>query len=576
MRQIAIIGAGPRGLSALENLFIQLSENEKEELVVVSIFETSETPGSGNIWNTEQSKTNWLNISERALKDLHGRVSINLGDHNIPEFPSYIDWLPEEEQHPDKQQPDKFPERSKLGTYLNERFTSIAVELQMAGYLKIIRSKVIDIDYKEHIFSLETEDDCYEFDEVLLTIGHQPTKISDQLKKWEKHEKSNPKLQVFKEAYPVEEFMTSEKTNNNSIVAIRGFGLAMIDAVRALTIGKGGEFELLDKKTFRSKFISSSEVPKKIIAFSLDGKPMVPKPLNAEIDSNYEPTKEEIEKFAKIISKNAHGKKEVSNTSFLKNAISEIASRIYLDLEENAFSHDLKQKELAEIIVEWLSEDDLKHELILPTAQPAIKSIKEFINMALGEANVSLDYCIGQVWRHCQPTLYKEFSHANLDDEVIASVIALDERMKRYSYGPPIESMQQLLSLVDAGILDLDLVENPEITEVKNGWKLQNNRAKITAQIMINSVLDAPKIMDVTSPIIKKLLSNELIEPIHTDLGINTQKDGTIEISDEEKFIPLAVLGRLSKGSVIGVDAILECFGPRVSDWAKSAVKRVS
>ncbi|WP_029331324.1 FAD/NAD(P)-binding protein [Gillisia marina] len=226
MRQIAIIGAGPRGLSALENLFIQLSENKKEEAVVVSIFETSETPGSGNIWNAEQLRTNWLNISERALKNLPGRAPITLGDHNIPEFPAYSNWLPEEEQNPDEQEPDKFPERSKLGTYLNERFTSIAVELQMAGYLKILRSQVINIEYKENIFSLEAEDDCFEFDEVLLSVGHQPTKISDQLKKWKEHEKSNSKLQVFEEAYPVEEFLTSEKINETSSIAIRGFGLA--------------------------------------------------------------------------------------------------------------------------------------------------------------------------------------------------------------------------------------------------------------------------------------------------------------------------------------------------------------
>lgn len=575
MRQIAIIGAGPRGLSALENLFIELSEKKKEEDVVVSIFETSETPGSGNVWNTDQLKTNWLNISERALKDLKGRESIKLGDHNIPEFPSYTNWLPEEEQEPENNEPDRFPERSKLGTYLNERFTSIAVELQMAGYLKILKSEVIAIDYKDNTFSLKTEDDCYEFDEIVLSIGHQPTKISDQLKKWKKHEKSNPKLQVFEAPYPVEDIMSSEKINESSIVAIRGFGLAMIDVVRALTIGKGGEFEILNKKTFRSKFISSSQVPKKIVPFSLDGNPMVPKPLNAEIDYIYEPTDEEIEKFAKTISKIAHGKKVVSDISFLKNAIAKIASRVYLDLQDKAYSHDLNQKELKSIIVDWLSEADFKHELLLPTSQPASKSMKAFIEMALGEAKVSLDYCVGQVWRHCQPSLYKEFSHSNLKDDVIASVIALDERIKRYSYGPPIESMQQLLSLVDAGILDLYLVEDPEITEVKDGWQLENNRSKCIAQIMINSVLDAPKIMEVTSPLIRNLLSNDLIEPIHSELGINTQKDGTIEISDESKSIPLAVLGRLSKGSVIGVDAILECFGPRVKDWAKAVVKRV-
>lgn len=559
----------------MENLFIELSENSREEEVVVSIFETSDTPGSGNVWNTAQLKTNWLNISERALQSLTGRIPITLGDHYIPEFPSYNNWLPEEEQNPDEQEPDKFPERSKLGTYLNERFMSIAVELQMAGYLKIIKSEVIAIDYEKEVFSLKTEDDCYEFDELLLSIGHQPTKISAQLKKWKKHEESNPKLQVFKEPYPVEDFMASEKINASSIVAIRGFGLAMIDVVRALTIGKGGEFEILNKKTFQSKFTSNEQVPKKIIAFSLDGNPMVPKPLNAKIDTYFEPTADEIENFEKIISENAHGQNEVTDTSFLKNAIAEIASRVYLDLQDKALSHDFNLEELKQLVVEWLTDADHKHDLILPTSQPATKSIKAFIEMALGEAKVSLDYCIGQVWRHCQPSLYKEFSHANLEDEVIAATIALDERMKRYSYGPPIESMQQLLSLIDSGKLDLDLVENPEITQVKEGWKLENNRSQCTAQIMINSVLDAPKIMEVTSPIIQDLLSNDLIEPIHSDLGINTKKDGCIEISDEEKTIPLAVLGRLSKGSVIGVDAILECFGPRVKDWAKGAVKRM-
>tara|TARA_R100000935_G_scaffold3729_1_gene9304 strand:+ start:1597 stop:1797 length:201 start_codon:yes stop_codon:yes gene_type:complete len=60
MRRIAIIGGGPRGLSAMEDLFIELTLQEKEKEVVVSLFETSENPGSGNVLNTEQLKTNWL------------------------------------------------------------------------------------------------------------------------------------------------------------------------------------------------------------------------------------------------------------------------------------------------------------------------------------------------------------------------------------------------------------------------------------------------------------------------------------------------------------------------------------
>jgi len=575
MRRIAIIGGGPRGLSALENLFIELTLQEKEKKVIVSLFETSENPGSGNVWNTQQLKTNWLNISERALKDLKSRDKLNLDGLNIADFPSYTDWLPEEERHPDANTPDRFPERSKMGTYLNERFNSIAIDLQMEGFLKIIRSEVINIDFKDEIFSLKASDNFYEFEEILLTIGHQPTKISKQLKKWKLHEKSNSKLLVLEEPYPAKNIIASDKINSSSTVAIRGFGLAMIDVIRALTIGKGGEFNLTNTHTFQSKFISNEDVPKKIIAFSLDGEPLVPKPLNANIDANFEPTKQEIETFGIIISKNASAAEKVLDHSFLVKAIAKISARIYIDLDDKAIANKLQQKELESIIINWLEDAKFQHALIVPSSKKVTLKIKEFIKMALGKEQFSLDYCVGQVWRHLQPTLYEKFSHSKLPETVIAMVIDLDERMKRYSYGPPIESMQQLLSLVDAEILDLDLVEDPEITEVKNGWNFEKNSIKCTAQIMINSVLDAPKIKNVSSPLICNLLSNDLIEPIHSNLGIKTHENACIEISEEKKFIPLAVLGRLSKGSVIGVDAILECFGPRVKDWAKDAVKRV-
>lgn len=575
MRRIAIIGGGPRGLSALEQLFIEISHQSKDNQVIVSLFEPSSNPGSGNVWNIEQLRTNWLNISERALKNLKKRESLVLDGLTILEFPSYTKWLPKEERDPGEATPDRFPERSKLGTYLNERFSSIAVELQMEGFLKVIKSNVTSIDFKDKIFSLETEDDCYEFDEVLLTVGHQPTKLSKQVKNWRKHEKTNPEMQVFEKSYPVDHIISSAKITKDSTVAIRGFGLAMIDVMRALTIGRGAEFALLNNRTFESKFITNDQVPDKIIAFSLDGEPMVPKPLSAKIDADYEPTDEEIVTFGETISNNTHSKKEVLDNSFLIEAISEVSSRIYLDLEDKALPHSLNKEELKTVIQSWLKDSDFKNKLITPSSENTVLKIKKFIEMALAKTEISLDYCVGQVWRHCQPTLYEKFSHSNLKDDVIASVIALDERMKRYSYGPPIESMQQILSLVDAGILDLDLATDPEIKEVKKGWRLKKGKSKYTAQIMINSVLDAPKIMDVTSPIVCDLLSNNLIEPIHSELGINTHKNGYIEISEEKEFIPLAVLGRLAKGSVIGVDAILECFGPRVNDWAKAVVKRI-
>ena len=92
---------------------------------------------------------------------------------------------------------------------------------------------------------------------------------------------------------------------------------------------------------------------------------------------------------------------------------------------------------------------------------------------------------------------------------------------------------------------------------------------------MIDSVLDSPKLLNVCSPIVKKLVRNDLIEPIHSTLGIETTKNGYVTTDENLDEIPIAVLGRLAKGSVIGVDAILECFGSRIQDWAKFYVEQL-
>jgi uncharacterized NAD(P)/FAD-binding protein YdhS len=92
---------------------------------------------------------------------------------------------------------------------------------------------------------------------------------------------------------------------------------------------------------------------------------------------------------------------------------------------------------------------------------------------------------------------------------------------------------------------------------------------------MINTVLDAPKLLGVNSSVIMSLLHDDLIEPIHSKLGIETRNDAIVTSSLDNEFTPIAVLGRLSKGSVIGVDAILECFGNRVKDWAVAFVDRL-
>ena len=190
--------------------------------------------------------------------------------------------------------------------------------------------------------------------------------------------------------------------------------------------------------------------------FSLDGLPLVPKPLNEHIDKWYKPTDEELKYFKISITSVAQTNEYVNTIDFLLKPIAEISARVFLDLRDNAVNHNCDKKEIETVVLNWLQNKDYQHSTLQNNNTNTYNLIKNYIEMALGKTKITLDYCIGQVWRHCQPTLYEAFSYANLKPEIIEDMIAQDERCKRYSYGPPIESMQQLLALVDAGILNLD------------------------------------------------------------------------------------------------------------------------
>ncbi|MCK8481400.1 FAD/NAD(P)-binding protein [Psychroserpens algicola] len=568
MTTLAIIGIGPRGLHALENLLINLSRANKH--IQILAFEPCHEPGAGQVWYTNQSDANWTNISERALKNLEGRQEIHYRDRLIEGFPSYHEWINFAQS--DKA-PDTFPPRKQLGRYLHERYESLTKSLEHDSF-QLINSKVERIEFKQQQLQVLTKDNSYICDDALITIGHQPTELSKQIKEWKAHAKAHQNINTFEDCYPLSQF-ESIKNQKHLNIGIRGFGLAMIDVMRDLTTNSFGTFRVVDPSTFKTQYISNEAQHLKLIPFSLDGLPMAPKPLNKHIDDWFKPTDEELNYFKTELEAVSRTQIKVSSLDFLTIPISKIAARVFVELKSEAMNHDLNQKQIETLVLKWLDDSETKHHLFQDNSS-TYNTIKSYIQMASGLASISLDYCIGQVWRHCQPTLYKSFSHAQLDEAIIEKVIALDEESKRFSYGPPVESMQQILALVDANILSLDYVNDPDIKLNDKGWQLENAQQQtIQIDIMINSVLDAPKLLEVTAPIITNLIHNDLIEPIHSKLGIDTKPNAYVITEENNEDIPIAVLGRLSKGSVIGVDAILECFGPRIKDWAEAYVNQL-
>ena len=347
----------------------------------------------------------------------------------------------------------------------------------------------------------------------------------------------------------------------------------MLDIMRALTEGRGGRFEVTDRDTLTMKFIGDLKRPKRIIPYSLDGLPLVPKPINKLVDSRFKPSNEDLLYLRTYLRRHVNKGLDVENHDFLVKAMARISAHQYLKLRADVWCTASIDK-IIKIAQNWLKDENYSHPSIMPRDNQPQATIKSFIGMATGTASVSLDYCIGQVWRHCQPTLYRIFSFTDLPGEVIDSVVQLNERLKRYSFGPPVASLQQLLALIDAGLISLKVVDDPKIDLTESGWKFFEDGDTVYADTMINTVLDPPELNSVSTPIVQNLLKDGMIQSVGKNLGVCVHPNGLVKTPKDRPQVPLAILGRLAKGSVLGVDTLKECFGPVIKQWARDAVYR--
>ncbi len=595
--KIAIVGGGPRGLFALENLFTSAARNLSSDYPICTLFEESLWLGAGPVYSSKQPDTNWLNISSRLLK-LEPRKSIIINDNEIQGFPSFHEWSKRKGPRPSessqrenpRHEADHYPSRSYLGNYLIERFNSLAISLEHINLLKVIRGRVVRINpigkhYSvEYSFGSQGKSSAFSppdresdgltsmgYDEVLLTIGHQTVQFDPQIQGWLKSlttDKSKPRL--FTSAYPVHSYVTLPDMHTKR-VAVRGFGLAMIDTMRALTIGLGGTFETQCPKTLSMIYRASGKEPATIVPFSLDGLPLSPKPRDESIDSWYEHDiineDQLLPELNRLIKSGGDVFKNLQRLAALN------AATVFMALDTKAVEHSLTMQGVEELSLTWIKGANVNDQ-IFENEKNVTKLIENFVGMASSTKPVSLDYCIGQVWRKMQPTMYQAFSLAPVDDEIMTKIITLDDRLKRYAFGPPLASMQQLLALTKVGLINLDFVNNPDIQlDSSSGWTLENQKSTITTEFMINSVLAAPDIRDVNSPIIVNLLNDLKIGSVYEDLGLKTDDASLILTSNGS--LPVAVLGRLAKGALFGVDAILECFGDPPKNWAKKVIDRM-
>lgn len=555
---LAIVGFGPRGLYTLEQFYLHHSQKSPEELPTTVIFEEGEELGVGKAWSVHQPAANWINIADRALEPLPARPSMRLSTIDIPEFPGYVHWLKEVMNHELSDIKDTFHERRVMGSYLTQRADSFMERLMDLDMITVISDRVVRIEREKNSYSLSTKSSSvHSAGKVMLTMGHLHTEMSEENKQFQDYAQ--------KDGVHFSAACYSQEAMNiyafAKAICIKGLGLSMIDVVRMILEHDAGCFEEIEG-SYHLKYVTADQKPM-IIPYSLDGLPSVPKPLGNHIDQYFNIPDEKKSDLFKTLKK-LRDKKNTTIADLLRPIAVEMAG-IYMNLENTYSSESLSHKHCINLIVEWLQDPSTAHEHILSEDLSITEYIDVTCGMAVGAVAPSLDYAVGQMWRHLQPDFYNIFSYKTAPD-LLNELIQIDEQTKRYSYGPPVESMLQLLALHDAGILNLDFVSDPDVALVADGFKLTSGENSITVPAMVDAIMDSPDVSKITDPLIRDLLENQLAEQVSEKLGFQVDTDCTHKVQ-HARVEGLYSFSRLSKGSIYGVDAILECFNEEKIKW---------
>lgn len=537
--RVAVVGFGPRGLGAVEALILDAIKAGR--LLHFHLFDPVEWPGAGPNFSPAQTPHCILNLPTRAI-EIAPEAGLGLDIGN------FGDWLPAGSD------PDHFPTRARLGDYLSERFGQLVERTSGTAMFEVTHATVTDAVDTPDGWQLHARGEVFgPFDEVLLTQGQPATAPDLQLSRWRDHAEQSKGDLV--SAYPDTWLLQMAEKWRGRTVAIRGLGLSTFDVLRVLTVGLGGTFS-------DSAYVPSGQEPRRILPFSLNGQPPLPKPIDAALDDRFAPTKAETDHFCQAL-RSAMDSEPAEALQRLSGTLLDPILRVM-----KSFDAPVPRQE----VQSWLS-SECEDPGALETREPD-DALRANIEIARGNAAPSIEYAAGQIWRKWQDDLRRIFGENAVPGGAAGAINGFDEGLKRISYGPPLRSAEELLLLIQAGRVSLSKADDPEIVLSGEGWQLRGDDAQTSVSAMVDAVLPSPTLDGLTDPLMVSLGDRRSIQPAGEGLGVKTQPDGQVIDTSGKTQDGLSMLGRITLGSTIAVDSIHDCFGETPRRWAAGVMAR--
>ncbi|MFB7472628.1 FAD/NAD(P)-binding protein [Kitasatospora sp. NPDC056184] len=260
--QICVIGAGPRGLSVLERLCANERTGPAGATVTVHVVDPA-PPGAGRVWRPDQSRHLLMNTVASQIT-VYTDDSVRI-EGPVEPGPSLYEWatsLVQEGSSPGRPArhddqtlaeaadlgPNTYPTRAFYGQYLHDAFRAVVAAAPPSVTVRVHRSRAVAMADAHGLpggpqgVRLEDGTRLNRLDAIVLAQGHVPTRLTPR----EARTASLARIHHLDYVTPANPADVRITTRPGQSVLLRGLGLNFFDHMALFTLGRGGHFERVD------------------------------------------------------------------------------------------------------------------------------------------------------------------------------------------------------------------------------------------------------------------------------------------------------------------------------------------
>ncbi len=613
--RLAVVGAGPKALYALEELTALLdaagsatataddagaaaSESSAASGLIVTVIDPVAVPGTGAAYHSGQPHHLRLNVTAAILDEPA------TGD-----FPAYPSWV----QDPYPQLADEpYPPRAVVGEYLAQRWQQMIHGLSRHARVEHARARVTDLRREGSAWHLTTDAapaDVGPVDEVLIATGHAAGHRGALVHHW-----SSP-LPLVPAVLPAERMLSAEQVPPGSRVAVRGGALTFIDACLTLTEGRGGTFT--ESTEVDASGGTEADVPARLVHHRGPHEPTVIRPITRQgllLDAKPDPGspltgsgERAVEQArARFTSGQGMGPDAVlaivvdAATAMLEGtpAPKKHASTSGRDARDTVAG----SRAAVEHTLSTGAEPDLPR-----GAGRAEAALRRSIETAQGHRSPGPAWALGRVWQTLYSLVSAALRGSDAPEEEWARFRQTAQVLERFAFGPPLVNARKLLAMIDSGAVDLSWMDGgtgidgnsihvAPVTESSDATATGRHvDATATGRhddapsggdvdVVIDAVLTPPGLLNLTDELAGSLLHRGLVQVRPGRRGAMIDEAGSPVGRDDAPLVApdgrtvagLALIGRPTEDHVIGHDSLNRHLHHEGRCWARRIADRVA